>query len=327
MSSEIPSVSPGTDSPPHSPPSRGRILVIRGGAIGDFILTLPVFAALRRAFPDTHIEALAYPKPAQLALDAQLVHAIRPLESRGLAGFFARRGALDDDWSAYFASFNVILSFLFDPDLHFQSNIQKVSRAQFIPGPHRPDDTAAEHASVQLLRPLERLAIFSAAPDPDLRALLPNPPAPNPSADGRIMVHPGSGSERKNWPENSWRQLLRRWDSGGRLGVDLVGGDAEGDRLERLAAGLASVRVVRNEALPQLGRRMAAARLFVGHDSGISHLAAAVGIPGLILWGPTCETVWRPRSNRFVCLRHDDGLDQLPVDVVDARIARLLTTG
>jgi heptosyltransferase-2 len=327
MSSDNTFSRPEPVNPAASGAPRGRILVIRGGAIGDFILTLPVFTALRRAFPETHIETLAYPKPAQLALDARLVHAVRPLESRGLAGFFARKGPLDPDWSAYFASFNVILCFLFDPDLHFQSNIQRVSRAQFIAGPHRPDDTSEDHASVQLLRPLERLAIFNAIPDPDLRGLLPANPASIPSGNARIVVHPGSGSERKNWPESSWRPLLRRWDSGGRLGIDLVGGDAEGDRLERLAKGLGSVRVVLNEPLPQLARRIAAARLFVGHDSGISHLAAAVGAPGLVLWGPTIETVWRPRSNRFVCLRHDDGLDQLPVDVVDARIALRLAEG
>ncbi len=75
--------------------SQGKILVIRGGAIGDFILTLPVLAALRRQFPDTALEVLGYPHIASLAAAGQLVDAVRPIEARPLAGFFARAGDLD----------------------------------------------------------------------------------------------------------------------------------------------------------------------------------------------------------------------------------------
>ena len=52
------------------------MLLVRGGALGDFILTLPVLSALRRAFPETHLEVLAYPKPASLAIDAGIVDEI-----------------------------------------------------------------------------------------------------------------------------------------------------------------------------------------------------------------------------------------------------------
>ena len=49
------------------PALQNKILVIRGGAIGDFILTLPVLSALRAQFPDTRLELLGYPHIAQLA--------------------------------------------------------------------------------------------------------------------------------------------------------------------------------------------------------------------------------------------------------------------
>lgn len=302
---------------------KGRMLVVRGGALGDFILTLPVLAALRRAFPETHLEVLAYPKPAELAVEAGIVDAARALESRGLAGFFARKGDLDPEWSAYFASFNVVASFLYDPDQHFQDNVARVSRAQFIAGPHRPDERTGVHAADQLLRPLERLAILGADASPSLVAL---GRAGTGAEDGRarIVAHPGSGSASKNWPEALWRSLLERLDAGGRVCVDLVGGEAEAARLPGLARGLPSVRCVVSERLPDLARRVAGARLFVGHDSGVTHLAAATGVAGLVLWGPSCEPVWRPRSDRFVCLRHSEGLGRLPVEVVEGCIRELL---
>jgi len=70
-----------------SPASSGRILVLRGGAIGDFILTLPVLAALRSTFPGNRLEVLGYPHIASLALAAGLVDAAQPIEARALAGY------------------------------------------------------------------------------------------------------------------------------------------------------------------------------------------------------------------------------------------------
>lgn len=302
------------------------MLVIRGGALGDFILTMPVLAALRQAFPDTHLEVLAYPRCGELAVAAGLADGCRALESRGLAGFFARKGDLDRFWSEYFAGFNLILSYLYDPDLFFQTNIARVSKAQWLIGPHRPDESKAEHATVQLLRPVEKLAIFDADPSPQVpgarfRAMVGVDPDPDPK---RVVVHPGSGSESKNWPEACWRELLERWAKAGLWSVDVVGGEAEGDRLERLGRGLSGVRVHRNVPLVELAARISGARLFVGHDSGVSHLAAATGIRGLVLWGPTHEPTWRPRSDRFVSLRHANGLGGLMVDVVDARVRELM---
>jgi len=65
--------------------SAGKILVVRGGAIGDFILTLPVFAALREHFPNAHLEVLGYAHIASLAKAGGLVDAVRSIEAGPLA--------------------------------------------------------------------------------------------------------------------------------------------------------------------------------------------------------------------------------------------------
>jgi heptosyltransferase-2 len=95
---------------------KGRILVIRGGAIGDFILTLPVLAALRSQFPAVSVEVLGYAHIAQLARVGGLADVVRSIEARALASFFARNGSLPEDMQDYFARFALILSFLYDPD-------------------------------------------------------------------------------------------------------------------------------------------------------------------------------------------------------------------
>src|SRR5436190_19556236 len=133
---------------------RGKILVIRGGAIGDFILTLPVLAALRKQFQDARLEVLGYPHIAQLALAGGLADDVKSIEARALAGFFARDGRLDESLAAYFAGFAIIVSYLYDPDGIFQENVACCSKAQFIAGPHRPDEKLALHATEVFLKPL-----------------------------------------------------------------------------------------------------------------------------------------------------------------------------
>ncbi len=288
--------------------SRGKILVIRGGAIGDFILTLPALAALKKSFPLTRLEVLGYPHIAGLAMLAGHVADVKSIEAGPLAGFFARGGTLDAALGGGFAGFHIILSYLYDPDGIFQENIARCSKAQFIAGPHRPAEADDLHATDVFLKPLERLAIFGADPVPRIDAGRPAGPA-------TLAMHPGSGSERKNWPEARWVEFLKRIVAETDWRVLIVGGEAEHERLQRLSTLVPIDRldVAVHQPLPELARRLAACRAFVGHDSGMTHLAAAVGLPGVALWGASNERVWRPRSERFQVLKAEGGLDGLMV--------------
>ena len=300
--------------------NRGRILVIRGGAIGDFILTLPALAALRGQFPQTHLAVLGYPRVTALAEMAGSVNETRSIEARALAGFFARRGELDAALGEWFGGFNIILSYLYDPDGIFQENVARVSKAQFIPGPHRPDETQHLHATEVFLKPLERLAIFNADPEPRL------PINFQPPTLHTLALHPGSGGVTKNWPESRWLELLRLIATETNWRVLLVGGEAEGGRVQRLAPQMPPQRraVAFNETLPELARQLAGCTAFAGHDSGITHLAAASGLRGVALWGGTKPDIWRPRSERFELLRSERGLEGLETDAVFAAVARLM---
>ena len=87
----------------------------------------------------------------------------------------------------------------------------------------------------------------------------------------------------------------------------------------------ARIVVAANLPLVELAERLSACTGFVGHDSGITHLAAAVGLSGLVLWGETPPAVWRPRSERMTILMEPKGLAYLPVDRVGEEIDALLT--
>jgi heptosyltransferase-3 len=322
----------------------GKILVIRGGAIGDFILTLPVFGALREMFPGTHLEVLGYPPIAQLAKLGKLADEVRSIEAQSLAGFFARNGTLADELCAYFSSFNIIISYLYDPDEIFQTNVLRCSTfgvpasagslpgirggnslkaghqtasMQFIQGPHRPNEQENVHATDVFLKPLERLAIFGADPIPRL-ALDPRPS----TFDNVIALHPGSGSEKKNWPHEKWCQLVQELVKTTAHHFLIIGGEAEGEKVNHLARMLPPqrVQVLHHRPLTQVAEALASCSFFIGHDSGITHLAAAVGLPGIVLWGETNPSIWRPRNERMKIVPAENGLAQLSIRTVLAAL-------
>jgi heptosyltransferase-2 len=316
-----------------APGKRGKMLVIRGGAIGDFILTLPAISALRETFPETHLEILGYPRVTELAHAAGLVDAFRSIEARPLARFFARNAELDPNWSAYFESFHLVISYLYDPDEIFKSNMGRCTKAQFIQARHRPDESEDLHATSVFLKPLEQLAIFDPDPVPRLAAST-FPRSETLTPGPWIAVHPGSGSEKKNWPEQNWLQLLQTLR--GRK-ILLVGGEAEADRLTRFRDNLAralppsdsarEIRLAQNLPLPHLAGLLAQTQHFIGHDSGITHLAAALGLPTLSLWGPSRPQIWKPLGPKIQLLHSPENtLQNLDLPTVAAALHNLLNS-
>jgi heptosyltransferase-2 len=314
-----------------------KILVIRGGAIGDFILTLPAIAALRRQFPQAHLEVLGYPHIAQLAVAGGLADRVQPIEARGLAGFFARGGTLEPDLVDYFSDFDLVISYLYDPDEIFKTNISRCLVGQFIAGPHRPEETGRLHATETYLKPLERLAIFDADPVPRLNVgqasslsqtsskVLLKQVGDRQEACPALVFHPGSGSEKKNWPETKWAGLIQQIVGTTNWNLLLVGGEAEGERLQRLAGAIPSARCSIAQGLPlaKLARRIQSGAAFVGHDSGITHLAAAVGLPCVVLWADTLEEIWRPQGERLVILKEIAGVRAISVEKVMDELRKL----
>ena len=135
-----------------------RVLVVRGGAIGDFILTLPALKALRDAYPDARIEILGYKHIAVLAENRFYAQAVRSIEYGPLSRFFAKNSELPAESADYFATFDLIISYLYDPDGIFESNLRRCGVKNLLFGPAKIAKTS-DHAAWQLARPIEELGI------------------------------------------------------------------------------------------------------------------------------------------------------------------------
>jgi ADP-heptose:LPS heptosyltransferase len=227
----------------------------------------------------------------------------------------------------YFSEFDLIVSYLYDPDDVFRTNLALCSPAQFIACPHRPDERILLPAAKVYLKPLERVAIFDADPVP--RLPITSGKASRNCLRNLLALHPGSGSEAKNWPEAKWAELLEKMVNTTRHDFLLVGGEAEGERLQRLSAALppSRTRVAQSLPLAELASLLGQCDGFIGHDSGISHLAAAVGLPVLLLWADTAQDIWRPPGDNVLVLQDPSGLSQLPVLDVVQTVERLWDSG
>jgi len=275
-----------------------RILVIRGGAIGDFILTLPAIRLLREAFPAAHLEILGYQHIVRLAVLSGYANAMRSIEYGPLAGFFVPGGELAPELIEYFAGSQQVVSYLFDPDEIFAHNLQRAGVQNLIAA--SPKITNDEHAAQQLARPLEQLGLCL---DDRAPRILPN--ELRKVDQNLIAIHPGSGSERKNWPLERFMALATLLLERPQTRLLLIGGEADDSSFEALQRNLPNERIelARNLPLADLARRVRDCAWFLGHDTGISHLAAAVGTPSVLLFGPTDPAIWAPQNPQVRIVR------------------------
>lgn len=308
----------------------GKILFIRGGAVGDFVLTMPAIRLVREALPDNEIEVLGYPSISALALAAGIADRTRPLEDARLALFFVPGATLDPDWCAYFASFDVVVSYLYDPDDHFSNNLQVAGVRTLLRGPFRPgEDRSLGSAAEQLAAPLAQLALFPEALDAPFSYAMGSSRISSrisESARRSWVLHPGSGSPSKNWPLERWIELLSAISNHDPdISWIITGGEAETDRLAAFLAELRSRGIPHHHpaeaTLPELGALFGQIEGYLGHDTGISHLAASAGARGLLLYGPTNPMVWAPPSQRMeIITSSDDTMSGISVEEVWSRV-------
>ena len=311
-----------------------RILVIRGGAIGDFILTLPALRTLRQTCPHAHIEILGYKHIAVLAENRFYAQAVRSIEYGPLSGFFAKNSELSAQLADYFATFDLIISYLYDPDGIFESNLRRCGVENLLCGPAKIVKTGA-HAARQLARPIEELGIkvvdltekiFLSEEDRQFgREFLQTPSQPI------IAIHPGSGSKEKNWPLQNWIELFstEHWHIEKRHSRIVISGEADKEQTAQLEHTWKDqeIRFAKNLPLPHLAGVLEHS-IFIGHDSGISHLAAAAGANCILLFGPTDPNVWAPRNENVEVLRARNGkVNDLEIAVVQAALTGALHAG
>jgi len=296
-----------------------RFLILRGGAIGDFVVTLPVFQAVRKQWPDAYIELVGYPHIANLALAGDLVDHVESLDRADMAKFFTFTPSFTEEQGKYIRSFDVVLTYLYDPIETMRENLRAAGARQIIYG--SPMVTEG-HVSDQLFRSLETLAIYGNQAVPQLnmskgcldrgREHL----AERGLSEKVVAIHPGSGSPKKNWPLDRYLELAIWLEEHSNKPL-LILGEADKAIAEDLRRHENKIPVLAGASLVDVGSVLSHCRAYIGNDSGITHLAAALGIPTLAIFGPSDADQWCPRGeNVHLTVAPDGNLDRVSVQQI-----------
>lgn len=293
------------------------MLTIHQGALGDFILALPTLEALRRAFPRAKSVIMGYPRILELVEERFYAEKIFSIDQRGMATFFVREGALDQTLSQFFSTFDIVVVFGKDGEGAIIGNLRRVCQGHILHINSFPDGGEKVHLTGYLLRQFARYGLPASDSNPRLylkeldrdwaRDFWRSKGVTMVERSGVVILHPGSGSKKKVWPLERFLNLTHYLQDHMGSKILVVLGPAEGSEVQEAFEGIGPNKPIlaKGLSLLQLASVMEGCRLFIGNDSGISHMAAALGLSTVAIFGSTDPRVWSPKGERVLVIRKE----------------------
>lgn len=277
-----------------------RFLVVRLGAMGDILHALPAAAALKRGRPGSRLTWAVHPKWRELLEGGGLADELVFVDRRQFASLRAAAGALRA------AEFDFAIDF---QGLIQSALVARVARTQvrygFVRGQVREPlaaslyTTAVSSPAAHVVMKNMDLAAAAGAADRTVEFPLPDGRPEGELPEGPfVLAAPFAGWASKQWPLEHYAVLARRLRA--ELGVPLVLNGAPWQAGTLAGVETAKVHVSSIAGLIHATRRAAAV---VGVDSGPMHLAAALGKPGVALFGPTDPARNGPYGNSLSVIR------------------------
>jgi heptosyltransferase III len=294
-----------------------NVLLVRAGALGDIVLMRATVAALRAA---GHAVSLLAPSGPGATLEGGgpgEADSVLPWESATFAGLLASEAGVSSELRGALAPFQAVIAYSVNGEL-LRGLAQAAPGARIVSHPPLPP-AGGSHASTWMAAAAIAFGADPTVVPPVSTASAAEEAQARPSlerlGDRFLAIHPGSGASRKNWPAPRFAALAERLTEGEPF--LLVEGPADAEATVP-ASRLPSVVHARELPPRVLGALLAHAGLYVGNDSGVSHLAAAWGAPVLALFGPTDPAQWAPVGPRVTVLRAKDArMERLDLEEVE----------
>jgi heptosyltransferase III len=283
-----------------------NLLIIHQGALGDVVTSFTSLLLLRERY--SQIDLISRHSVGRIAENLKVIDRSFSLEAAAFSSLFGKKQEkFNDRIITFLKNYDNIILFSFSKDL--AENIKHASGKIVFQIPPRPQPSEKFHVAQYLISCMvdaklikgktenNLLDAYQDFRDPDVR-------------EKKVLIHPGSGSRMKNWPLQNFLKLGKLLSNDGFEPLFILGpaedGVAETILKNRLSDEQQVLQLFDSVELVNI---LKTGRAFIGNDSGVSHLAAFIGVPTLVIFGPTQPLRWRPLgrkveiiiNNRFDC--------------------------
>lgn len=277
------------------------VLIIHPGGLGDVLLSLPAITSIRSHNLGRRIVLLAGSNVGNLLQACGMVDQTLTTESGDLASLIGGTDQVSLSLRSLLQSCDCVVGWLKDSDGALQTTLRQLGIKRIALGTPTPQEGV--HQSKRFFHILEEeqdgyaTAAHLIVPDRLRQAGADVLRMVGIGEEQAIVVcHPGSGSIHKCVRPETMTAVMRNFRQGGVMPV-IVGGPADDETVRRVRErGLQDFPVIQCQNLTTIAGVVAQARLFVGHDSGLTHLAAALQIPTVAIFGPTDPRQWAPQG-------------------------------
>jgi heptosyltransferase-3 len=307
--------------------SWNRALIIFPGALGDLICAGPTIRVVRSE--SRQLDLIARPELLRLAEATLGVDGGFSIDRREIAALFADSAPVDSHTDEMFEPYDRIISYFAADHPLYRRNLAAAAKSAIISFHKFRPDSPGHIADAYLADYLQCNDPAVIAQSREFRLTVPEVDEicareffarRGIDWDRLILVFPGSGSPQKNWPARKFAALAASLSDAG-MEIVFVIGPAENGIKTTLVSSKATI--IEGLELPTIAACARLSRMFIGNDSGVSHLAAAAGLPGIVIFGPTDPTRWSPIGDVSI-IRHQP-LAELEVDTVMAAVRRKAT--
>ncbi len=293
-----------------------RILIIRPGAIGDTLLTFPIIKTIRNEHGNQHITLVGNPDVLPLALASGLVDETSDYGHPQWSSLFSTHDTFSPILRDQLQQTDLAICWLRDPDGLVERNLRVAGVQKIIVATGRP----AEDKQIHVVQFLAETIGLQHIELPFMLSLKTTDLSIAGTGSQPIAIHPGSGSAQKCWPTSSFAALINQlWQRN--FPVLLFAGPADHSRIEDIQRLLppqptpGSLTTLIDMPLINVAQYLLQCSCYTGNDSGVTHLAAMLGVPTVALFGPSNPSTWHP-VGPAVTIIQEGQLQSLPVDTV-----------
>jgi heptosyltransferase III len=286
------------------------IVMIHPGGLGDGLLAVSAITRLRARFPQHWLVLLAEDQVAKLLCTCGLVDAWSSMQGRACTDLLAGAGSSMDQLTRWVENCDLAIGWMKDTDSTLSETLKTLGVRKVIV--RSPFSTA-----IQAVHQCDRfLETFNEAPSDgkeDAQLMVTEPllqlgrtyleAADLSAGQSLVVIHPGSGSAHKCVAPDIMAALIIALQNAGAIPAVLEG-PADREPVERLLQVCMHPPIVlKGLDILAVAGVLAQAQLFVGHDSGVTHLAGLIGIPTVALFGPTDPDRWAPRGTNVTVVQ------------------------